>query len=451
MIFISEQDTIAAIATAPGKGGVGIIRISGKNLQTLAKHISKINEIKPRYAYFTPFYNNNNEIIDTGILLYFKAPNSFTGDDIIEIQAHGGTIVLQLLLNRCIELGARLALPGEFTKRAFLNEKIDLIQAESIADLIGANSESAAKMATRSLQGQFSHYIEIIKQEIIDIRTLVEGSLDFPEEDINFLQDAQIKNRLAKIETNLNNILITAKQGSILREGITLVLIGAPNVGKSSLLNVLAENEIAIVTDIAGTTRDVIKEEIILEGITIHLMDTAGLRETDDIIENIGIEKSYHSLNIADVALIIIDPREGINHKTQQILDKLPKQIKKIYIYNKIDLINELPKVTYINDKDPLIKISAKKNLGIDLLKKEILNQIGYIGEDNSLFLARTRHVEALRKVQQQITFAIETYFYLDLLAEHLSNAQFHLNEITGEYTSDDLLGNIFSQFCIGK
>ncbi|MCV2509415.1 MAG: tRNA uridine-5-carboxymethylaminomethyl(34) synthesis GTPase MnmE, partial [Neisseriaceae bacterium] len=294
-------------------------------------------EIKARYAYFASFYNNHDEIIDTGILLYFKSPNSFTGDDVVEIQAHGGMVVLQLLLKRCMQLGARLALPGEFTKRAFLNDKIDLIQAESIADLIEANSESAARMATRSLQGQFSHYIEDLKQEIINIRTLVEGSIDFPEEDIDFLNEAKIETRLINIQNNLDKILITAQQGSILREGVTLVLVGAPNAGKSSLLNVLAENEIAIVTDIAGTTRDVIKEEIILEGITIHLMDTAGLRETDDIIENIGIKKSHHSLNLADVTLIIIDPREGINHKTQQILDQLPKQLKKIYVHNKID------------------------------------------------------------------------------------------------------------------
>ncbi|MBN3860006.1 tRNA uridine-5-carboxymethylaminomethyl(34) synthesis GTPase MnmE [Neisseriaceae bacterium PsAf] len=451
MASLSQQDTIAAIATAPGKGGVGIIRVSGENLQPFVKSISKIEEIKARYAYFASFYNNHDEIIDTGILLYFKSPNSFTGDDVVEIQAHGGMVVLQLLLKRCMQLGARLALPGEFTKRAFLNDKIDLIQAESIADLIEANSESAARMATRSLQGQFSHYIEDLKQEIINIRTLVEGSIDFPEEDIDFLNEAKIETRLINIQNNLDKILITAQQGSILREGVTLVLVGAPNAGKSSLLNVLAENEIAIVTDIAGTTRDVIKEEIILEGITIHLMDTAGLRETDDIIENIGIKKSHHSLNLADVTLIIIDPREGINHKTQQILDQLPKQLKKIYVHNKIDLINESPKITYINDKDPLINISAKKNLGIDLLKKEILQQIGYMGEDNSLFLARTRHVEALKQVQQEVEFAIENYFYLDLLAEHLKNAQSHLNEITGEYTSDDLLGNIFSQFCIGK
>ena len=450
-----SHPTIAAIATAAGRGGVGVIRLSGRNLLPLAQHITGGKTPTPRLALYTDFLDAQQHAIDNGLLLYFAAPASFTGEDVIELQGHGGPVVMQMLLARCLELGARLAEPGEFTKRAFLNNKLDLAQAESVADLIDASSQSAARMAVRSLKGAFSQHIHTLVDDLITLRMLVEATLDFPEEDIDFLEAADAKGKLTTLQTQLAHLLANAEQGAILREGMNVVLVGAPNVGKSSLLNALAGDDIAIVTDIAGTTRDTVREQITLDGVPIHIIDTAGLRETDDIVEQIGIERSQKAVQQADVALILIDPREGINPTTQAILASLPDNLKKIEIHNKIDLHGEAAAVVQhgqLSTADSLIKLSAKTGAGLDLLKQALLNEIGWQGESESLFLARRRHITALQTAQAELEYAALCHHQqIELLAEHLRLAQIACNEITGEFTADDLLGVIFSRFCIGK
>ena len=361
-----------------------------------------------------------------------------------------------MLLQRCFELGARPAEPGEFTKRAFLNGKLDLAQAESVADLIDAASQSAARMAVRSLKGAFSKKIHILVDELITLRMLIEATLDFPEEDTDFLAEADIDGRLAALQRQLQIILEQAGQGAILREGMHVVLVGAPNVGKSSLLNALAGEEVAIVTEIAGTTRDTVREQITLEGIPIHIIDTAGLRETSDPVEQIGIERSLQAVRQADVALILVDPREGINQATRNILAQLPPGLKRIEIRNKIDLSGEQASLNEqqgsLSGADTLIKLSAKSGAGLDLLKQALLRQIGWQGESESLFLARSRHLRALETAQTELeAAALCGYGRPELFAEHLRLAQNACNTITGEFNADDLLGVIFSRFCIGK
>lgn len=448
--------TIAAVATASGQGGVGVIRLSGRQLLPLAQQISGGKTPQPRHALHTDFIDAAGEPIDNGLLLYFPAPASFTGEDVIELHGHGGRIVLQMLLQRCFELGARPAEPGEFTKRAFLNGKLDLAQAESVADLIDAASQSAARMAVRSLKGVFSKKIHILVDELITLRMLIEATLDFPEEDTDFLAEADIDGRLAALQRQLQIILEQAGQGAILREGMHVVLVGAPNVGKSSLLNALAGEEVAIVTEIAGTTRDTVREQITLEGIPIHIIDTAGLRETSDPVEQIGIERSHQALRQADVALILVDPREGINQATRNILAQLPPELKRIEIRNKIDLSGEQASLSErqgsLSGADTLIKLSAKSGAGLDLLKQALLRQIGWQGESESLFLARSRHLRALETAQTELeAAALCGYGRPELFAEHLRLAQNACNTITGEFNADDLLGVIFSRFCIGK
>lgn len=461
----APSPTIAAIATAPGRGGVGVVRISGKNLLPLAEQISGGKTPKPRVALYTDFLDSDGQPIDNGLLLYFAAPASFTGEDVIELQGHGGPVVMDMLLQRCLQLGARMAEPGEFTKRAFLNNKLDLAQAESVADLIDASSRSAARMAVRSLKGAFSQHIHALVDELITLRMLVEATLDFPEEDIDFLEAADARGKLAELQGRLKTVLAGAEQGAILREGMNVVLVGAPNVGKSSLLNALAGDDIAIVTDIAGTTRDTVREQITLDGVPVHIIDTAGLRETDDVVEKIGIERSQKAVKEADVALILIDPREGINAKTQAILDSLPENLKKIEIHNKTDLTGETAAMFGRNSQssfsdgldtqsgaDTLIKLSAKTGEGLDLLKQALLQEIGWQGESESLFLARSRHLAALHAAETELeNAALCGNHQIELLAEHLRLAQSACSEITGEFTADDLLGVIFSRFCIGK
>ena len=469
-----KQPTIAAIATAAGRGGVGVIRISGSQLLPFAQAITGGKTPKPRTALYTDFLDEHGNAIDNGILLYFAAPASFTGEDVIELQGHGGQIVLQMLLNRCLQLGARIAEAGEFTKRAFLNNKLDLAQAESVADLIDASSQAAARMAVRSLKGAFSKQIHNLVDDLITLRMLVEATLDFPEEEIDFLEAADAQGKLAALQNELSTILSTASQGAILREGMNVVLVGAPNVGKSSLLNALAGDDIAIVTHIAGTTRDTVREHITLDGVPIHITDTAGLRETDDLVEKIGIERSEKAAQNADVALILIDPAEGINAATQAILDKLPSSLTRIVIHNKADLRHEAPsrvdnhisslktsaarfseaKTSADKTDTPatLINLSAKTGAGLDLLKQALLDAVGWQGESEGLFLARSRHIHALETAQRELdNAALCGNHQLELLAEHLRLAQNACSEITGEFTADDLLGVIFSRFCIGK
>lgn len=457
MLSTTQSATIAAIATANGRGGVGVVRISGSNLLSFAQRITGGKTPQPRVALYTDFLAADGSVIDNGLLLYFVAPASFTGEDVIELQGHGGQIVLQMLLQRCLELGARMAQAGEFTQRAFLNNKLDLAQAESVADLIDASSQTAAKMALRSLKGEFSKQIHQLVEELITLRMLVEATLDFPEEDIDFLEAADAKGKLGSLQTRLNHIFNHAQQGAILREGMSVVLVGAPNVGKSSLLNALAGDDVAIVTDIAGTTRDTVREHITLDGIPIHITDTAGLRQTDDVVEKIGIERSEKAVQNADVALIMIDPNEGINPTTQTILNRLPESLKRIEIHNKIDLHQQQASLENLSGSLPSgahirIKLSAKTGAGLDLLKNALLQQIGWQGESEGLFLARTRHIHALQTAQTELEHAMAcSNTQIELLAEHLRLAQLACSEITGEFTADDLLGVIFSRFCIGK
>lgn len=457
---MQNSPTIAAIATAPGRGGVGVVRLSGRNLLPIAQALTGGKTPQPRRALYTDFLRADSSAIDNGLMLFFAAPASFTGEDVIELQGHGGPVVMNMLLQRCLALGARLAEPGEFTKRAFLNNKLDLAQAESVADLIDATSQSAARMAVRSLKGQFSEHIHQLVEGLINLRMLVEATLDFPEEEIDFLEAADAGGKLTALRQHLDGVLKQATQGAILREGMNVVLVGAPNVGKSSLLNALAGDEVAIVTEIAGTTRDTVREQITLDGVPIHIIDTAGLRDTDDIVEKMGIERSHKALQNADLALVLIDPREGLNDKTRYILESIPRNLKHIEIHNKIDLLGREPDV--LRDEEVkgltasgapvLIRLSAKKGLGLDLLKQELLNRIGWEGENEGLFLARTRHLLALQEAERELE-AAETNGYqnIELSAEHLRLAQEALNEITGEFSADDLLGVIFSRFCIGK
>lgn len=441
-----KDDTISAIATAPGRGGIGVVRVSGPRAAQIARAIlGKLPAA--RKAQLANFLDHEGASIDQGIALLFLAPHSFTGEDVLELQGHGGAVVLQSILARCIALGARLADPGEFTRRAYLNDKLDLAQAESVADLIDAASTQAAKSAMRSLQGDFSRQIHILVDALINLRMLVESTLDFPEEEIDFLEAAQAKSKLATICADLNALLKRAKQGALLREGLQVVLIGQPNVGKSSLLNRLAGDEVAIVTAVAGTTRDTVRQEIQLEGIPLHLIDTAGLRDTRDAVEKIGIERTWAAIQKANLALVIIDAIKGISGEDQAILHALPPAQPVLKIYNKADLLHQIPP-----DADPEgIYLSAKTGMGIDILQQRLLALAGWQQTGEDLFMARERHVRALNQTREHLAQANQHWQQLELMAEELKLAQKALNSITGEFTADDLLGAIFSRFCIGK
>lgn len=438
-----KDDTISAIATAPGRGGIGVVRVSGPKVAEIAQGI--LGKLPPaRKAHLANFLDSASETIDQGIALYFSAPNSFTGEAVLELQGHGGPAVLQNVLNRCLELGARLAQPGEFTQRAYLNDKLDLAQAESVADLIDAASAQAAKSAMRSLQGEFSNQVHALVAALINLRMLVESTLDFPEEELDFLQSAHAKEKLQAIRIELQDLLQRAKQGRLLREGLYVVLIGQPNVGKSSLLNHLAGEEIAIVTPQAGTTRDTVRQEIQLEGIPLHIIDTAGLRETNDNVEQIGIARTWQAIEKADLALVIIDAVQGQNKQDKTIIERLPAQLPMVQVYNKADLLPQLP------NEDQLF-ISAKTGLGMEVLQHKLLDLAGWQQTGENAFMARERHVRALRQAETYLLNADENWDQLELMAEELTLAQKALNSITGEFTADDLLGEIFSRFCIGK
>ncbi|PKO46611.1 MAG: tRNA uridine-5-carboxymethylaminomethyl(34) synthesis GTPase MnmE [Betaproteobacteria bacterium HGW-Betaproteobacteria-4] len=452
MSGVKPADTIAAIATAPGRGGVGVIRISGSNLLPFAFALTGKTP-KPRYATLADFKAADGATVDSGILLFFPNPQSFTGEDVLELQGHGGPVVMQMLLGRCLDLGARLAEPGEFSRRAFLNGKMDLAQAEAVADLIDAATASAARSAVRSLQGEFSRAIGELNDELINLRMLVEATLDFPEEDIDFLKAANAFGRLENLQLKLAEIFDRAGQGKLLQSGLHVVLAGQPNVGKSSLLNRLAGDDLAIVTSIAGTTRDALRSTIQIEGIPLHIIDTAGLRETEDEVEKIGIARSWQEIERADAVLLLVDARTGVSAADQEILARLPERLKRVTIYNKIDLSGAQAE-RHDEPGSIAISLSARSGEGIELLRQELLRIAGW-HQAEDIFIARERHLRALSDAQEHIAAArcvVEGAFpALELFAEELRLAQQSLGQITGEFTADDLLGVIFSRFCIGK
>lgn len=443
------QDTIAAIATPKGRGGISIVRISGSNALEIAKKIVKLTPAS-RKAIFTVFYDNKGKALDEGIVLFFQAPNSFTGEDILELQGHGGPIIADLLLAEVLTLGARLARPGEFSERAFLNNKMDLTQAEAVADLIEASSAAAARCAMRSLQGEFSKQIHAIVNQIIQLRLFIEAALDFPTEEIDFLSESTIRSDIESVIINLENLYHQAKQGLLYREGIHLVIAGKPNAGKSSLLNSLTGKDAAIVTDIPGTTRDMLKESLEIDGIPVQIMDTAGLRETTDIIEKEGVRRTRQVLKQADVILWIMDIQDEDFSQLEEIT---PYKIPVIIIKNKIDTVNCTPeKSEWMNYV--CISLSAKFNLGIDLLKSHLKHLLGINVSAETVFIARQRHLQAMEKALMYLKLGISSFTSgqsSELMAEELKQAQLMLSEITGEFTTDDLLGKIFSTFCIGK
>ncbi len=447
-----NNDTIAAIATPSGQGGVGIIRISGNKAPEIAKIISGLCPI-PRYAHYGKFTGSNKITIDSGLTLYFKKPYSFTGEDVVELHAHGGPVVLDILLKEILQHDIRPARAGEFTERAFLNNKIDLAQAEAIADLIAADSEQAARAAMRSMQGEFSAIIHQLVEELIQLRIYVESALDFPEEEIDFLADDAIANRLDAVKQKLEQVKKSAQQGRLLKEGMTVVIAGKPNAGKSSLLNQLAGQESAIVTEIPGTTRDILREHIQIDGLPLHIIDTAGLRDSDDIVEREGVKRAKQMIEKADRILFVVD----IKDDDKTLLETLPKDIGVTIIYNKID--NEGMASKIIEDKKtqvclPAVYLSAKTGEGIDLLKQHLKNCIGYQQKGEGQFIARRRHLDAINNAEKHLKSADKNLHQLkagELLAEELRLAQQVLSSITGEFSSDDLLGRIFSDFCIGK
>ncbi len=464
-----HHDPIAAIATAPGRGAVGIVRVSGKDLGPWIQHLLG-RALRPREATYLPFKDGQGAPIDQGLALYFPGPHSFTGEDVLELQAHGGPVVLQLLLARCMEaarslnpatgkpylLGLRVAEPGEFSERAFLNDKIDLAQAEAIADLIDASTEAAARSATQSLSGVFSREIHALRDALIHLRMLVEATLDFPEEEIDFLQKSDARGQLDRLQQALRTVMQKAAQGALLREGITVVIAGQPNAGKSSLLNALAGAELAIVTPIAGTTRDKVQQTIQIEGVPIHVVDTAGLRPSDDDVEKIGIARAWEAIAGADAVLFLHDLMRVCATEyiaadaiiTGAIAQKVSNHVPVIDVWNKADAV---PTAAPANG----IALSAKTGVGLDALRRKLLETAGWQASSGSTFIARERHLQALRRVDAHLELASQHLTAqdqaLDLLAEELRLGQNALGEITGEFTSDDLLGVIFSKFCIGK
>ena len=450
--MLSDRNTIAAISTAQGQGGIGIVRLSGHDALKIAKKICS-GTITPRHVGFHNFQDESQETLDQGIVLYFSNPHSFTGEDVIEFQGHGGQAVLESILSLCIKYGAKLAEPGEFTKRAYLNNKIDLTQAESVIDVINAKTRQAVKSASYSLTGKFSSKINILLEKIISLRVYVEACIDFPEEEIDFLEQGKVIEKLHNIIAEIDAILDVAKQSELLKNGINLVLIGQPNVGKSTLLNALAGTEKAIVTKIPGTTRDLITSQISIKGIPINVIDTAGLRETEDEVEQLGINKTWEAIQTAHVAVLLVDITKGSGDYEEFILNKLPKGIKKLRLFNKIDLVTR--KVSVENNNNEInIYLSAKLENGIDLLKNTLIERVSdnfYQDSEQSVILARSRHIYALNNVRQSVTKALINKESSELLAEELTQAQHELSAITGDYTNDDLLGKIFSSFCIGK
>jgi tRNA modification GTPase len=445
---MTAPDTIAAIATATGRSGVGIVRCSGARVDSLVTAIVG-RPLTPRRAVLADFLDARGETIDRGLALFYRAPHSYTGEDVLELHGHGGPVVLRELLKRCLELGARAARPGEFTERAFLNGKLDLAQAESVADLIDAATAEAARGALRSLRGAFSQRVDELARALIELRTLVEATLDFPDEEIDFLERANATGKLAAVRAKLQEVLAATQQGSLLREGIRVVLVGRPNVGKSSLLNRLAGEEVAIVTEIPGTTRDAIRQSIGVEGVPVHVIDTAGLRESIDPVEKIGVARTWDAIEHADLLVVLHDLQE-VKSAEGDVLARLPAALPRIDVMNKIDLTGREPEW---DKAGRTVWLSAKTGAGVQLLKQALLEAGGWRAAGEGLFMARARHVQALKEAQGHLDRADLDVDgeRLELLAEDLRLAQQALGEITGAYTPDDLLGEIFSRFCIGK
>lgn len=462
-----DTDTICAMATPPGRSGVGIVRVSGPDSLAIGRKVLGF-EPTPRHAHFCDFLNDDDEVIDQGIAIYFKAPHSFTGEDIIEFQGHGGVYVLKALLDRALSLGARLANPGEFSERSFLNNKIDLLQAEAIADLIDSSSQQAARSAIRTLQGEFSRKIHSLLEKLIAVRVNVEAAIDFSDEDIDLLSDSNVKEALQEILAALETTLEQAQQGALLKEGINVVIAGKPNAGKSSLLNALSGLESAIVTDIPGTTRDLLSEKILIDGLPVHIVDTAGLRASEDVVEKEGVRRAHIAIEQADRTLLVVDkstaeedvekllaPLGLLNNKPLGEIDNLANTT---LVYNKIDLLDncaaETGSIKFADVELPTISLSAKQSAGIDLLREHLKSVIGFNSAEEGAFIARERHLTALRNAKQLITSAmnhIGDQSPLELIAEDLRFALSEIGAITGEFSSDDLLGEIFSNFCVGK
>ncbi|MDW6002407.1 tRNA uridine-5-carboxymethylaminomethyl(34) synthesis GTPase MnmE [Vibrio mangrovi] len=450
-------DTIVAQATPTGRGGVGIIRVSGPHAAAVAKEVTG-KTLRARYAEYLPFQDEDGIQLDQGIALYFPNPHSFTGEDVLELQGHGGPVVMDMLIRRILSIpGVRAARPGEFSERAFLNDKLDLAQAEAIADLIDASSEQAAKSALQSLQGEFSNRIHTLVESLIHLRIYVEAAIDFPEEEIDFLADGKVAGDLQTIIDNLEKVKREASQGAIMREGMKVVIAGRPNAGKSSLLNALSGKESAIVTDIAGTTRDVLREHIHIDGMPLHIIDTAGLREASDEVERIGIERAWDEIKQADRVLFMVDGTTTSATDPKEIwpdfVDRLPDNIGMTVIRNKADQTSEEMGICHVS-VPTLIRLSAKTGEGVDALRNHLKDCMGFTGSQEGSFMARRRHLDALDKAAEHLTIGqqqLEGYMAGEILAEELRITQQHLNEITGEFSSDDLLGRIFSSFCIGK
>lgn len=449
------QDTIAALATPPGRGGVGIIRVSGPLSATLAEAILG-HCPRARYAHYGPFRGTTGQL-DEGIALYFPGPHSFTGEDVLELQGHGGPVIMDLLLERCVQLGARLARPGEFSERAFLNDKLDLAQAEAIADLIDASSRAAAENALRSLQGEFSARVAALVQRLIELRIYVEAAIDFPEEEIDFLADGKVAEMLKGVGDELAAVRGAAGQGALMREGMSVVIAGRPNAGKSSLLNALTEQETAIVTDIAGTTRDVLREHIHIDGMPLHVIDTAGLRDTPDAVEQIGVARAWDEIEKADRVLLLVDATttEATDPMAiwPEFVARLPDPTRLTLIRNKIDTSRESPQLD-LSTTPPVIRLSAKTGEGVDNLKEHLKAVMGYSATTEGRFSARRRHLDALDRAGEALENGeaqLHGHGAGELLAEDLREAQQALGEITGEFSADDLLGEIFGSFCIGK
>tara|TARA_R110001606_G_scaffold297213_3_gene444977 strand:+ start:7915 stop:9315 length:1401 start_codon:yes stop_codon:yes gene_type:complete len=466
MSLAIDSDTICAIATPPGRGGVGVVRVSGPLAKSIAKTLLHFDP-NPRHAHYSSIYDSSNDLIDQGIVIFFPGPNSFTGEDVLELQGHGGSFVLDRLLRETVNCGARLARPGEFSERAFINDKMDLTQAEAIADLIESSSEEAARSAMRTLQGEFSSLINMLGTSITELRVYIEASIDFSEEEIDFLTEGKTTETLQGIIEQTDAILAQAKQGTILREGMSVVIAGKPNAGKSSLLNALAGRDAAIVTDIAGTTRDTLIEQINIDGMPVHITDTAGLRHSEDVVEREGIKRAMKAIASADRILLLVDAtKDAVTLETlttflteiglETLLEE--RQLERLsIIYNKIDILEQTPCIVRLEDKQHSvvnIKLSAKLQDGLDLLREHLKDCMGFSPSGEGGFIARRRHLDAMLRARSHLVDAQNQLLGSregELVAEDLKHAHRCLGEITGEFTTDDLLGKIFSSFCVGK